>query len=386
MQSNHRMLPQAALSFIATVLCVSSLSSCSSKAMTRPRSEVIAEAQSQGLPIATVEEDRTRFFAADAVNKSRLLALLRTRSQNQNRDSSYRIGPQDEVEINVFDVPELNVTARVRESGFISLPLIGAVQAAGLTDNQLHDELAKRLASYVRDPQVTVFVSNFGSQKVAVMGAVRNPGTYPLKKGSNSVLELISQAGGISDRAGNLVNFIPAELSGISSSNDVEARARLALANDSGQQVMNSGIEIYLDQILGTTGGIPLEIPVKGGDMVVVPEAGKIMVEGEVQKVGQYDLGQQMTLLSALAASGGITYGAKVDEVEVIREAGIENKAHLVLSLEKVATGEERDIRLRNGDIVRVPSDSGRRMTQDTFEGISRILNFGVGGNVNIVN
>lgn len=127
-----------------------------------------------------------------------------------------------------------------------------------------------------------------------------------------------------------------------------------------------------------------MEIPVRGGDMIVVPEAGKVMVEGEVSKGGSFDLAQQMTLLGALAAAGGITYAAKVDEIEVVRAAGLQEKVHLVVDLAKVARGEERDPRLRNGDIVRVPSHSGRRLTQDTYEAITRIINFGVGSTYNI--
>jgi protein involved in polysaccharide export with SLBB domain len=146
----------------------------------------------------------------------------------------------------------------------------------------------------------------------------------------------------------------------------------------------DSGIEIYLDEVMGTSGGIPVEIPVRGGDMVIIPESGKVNVEGEVSKPGTYDLPQQMTLLSALAASGGITYSAKVDEVEVIRDVGGSEKARLVVDITKIGTGEERDVRLRNGDIVRIPSDGGRRLTQDTFDGLSRIINVGVGGSFNL--
>lgn len=369
----------SAVLILASVL---SISGCSSRGSTKPRSQIIAESEGKGVQVTSIEEDRKLFFEADQVNKNRLMNLVKRRAQGSNHDSNYRIGAQDEIEINVFDVPELNVTTRVRESGFVSLPLVGAVKASGLTESEFHDEVQKRLSGYVKHPELTVFISTYGSQKVAVMGAVSRPGTYPLKKGSNSILELISEAGGVNDRAGNYLNFIPSELSGISATNDVEARARLALASQDTGALRESGIQIYLDQVMGTNGGIPLEIPVHGGDMVIVPEAGKVLVEGEVQKVGQYDLGQQMTMLGAIAAAGGITYGAKVDEVEVERETGMERKAHLVVDLQKIASGEERDVRLRNGDIVRIPSDPGRRLSQDVFESISKIFNVGAGFSV----
>lgn len=117
--------------------------------------------------------------------------------------------------------------------------------------------------------------------------------------------------------------------------------------------------------------------------MLLVPEGGKITVEGEVKTPGAFELSQQMTLLSALASSGGITYGALVEEVEVIRS--LEGRpADSVVDLNRLASGEERDVRLRNGDLVRVPSHSGRRLGQDTFEGITQLINFGIGGTVSV--
>jgi polysaccharide export outer membrane protein len=367
---------------LATVL----LGGCVAKGITKPRSEIIEQAISNGQEIASIEEDRERFFGAMYEQQDKLLTLLQQRSSGGSRDANYRIGPQDELEINVFDVPELNLTARVGQSGFISLPLVGGVQALNLTEAELQKELTKRLSSYVRQPQVSVVVSHFGSQKVAVLGAVDKPGTYPLKKGTNSIIELISEAGGVSTKAGNYINFVPVELSGVSSSNDAEARARFALQSQAGGTTAMQPIEVALENVLGTSGGIPIEIPIRGGDMIIVPEGGKVMVEGEVTSPGAFELGQRMTLLGALAAASGVTYSAKLDEIEVVREASLQDKYHLVVSMEDLSSGKYPDIRLKNGDIVRVPSASGRRMSQDTFEGIAKMINFGIGGNVALAN
>ena len=364
-------------------LSLTVLSGCGSRNMTKPHSEVMQEARSRGIEMPDPAAERELFFSADSAHQKRLLSLLRKRSQGDSRDATYRVGPGDEIEVNVFDVPEMNVTVRVNQSGHVSLPLVGAVPAGGMTESDLREKLRQRLSSYVKNPQVSVFISQYASQKVSILGAVGTPGNYPLKKGSNSVLELLSEAGGISDKAGNFVNFIPSELSGISSSNDLESRARLALGMDNASKGRSTTIEIALDRILGTSGGIPLEIPVRGGDMIVVPESGKVMVEGEIEKAGSYELGNRASLLGALAAAGGITYGAKVDEVEVIREIG-GGKGRLIIDLERIAMGDEKDPPLRAGDIVRVPSDSSRRLRQDTFDGITKIINFGVGGSVNL--
>lgn len=360
------------------------IGACSTRSFIKPRSQIIEEAVSRGEYVPSIQEENALFNANEENQKQRLLALIRKRSHSEFRERSYRLGPGDEIEINVFDVPELNMTAPVRQSGFVSLPLVGAVKASGYTESEFADELKRRLSAFVRSPQVSIFVTNYAGHKVAVMGAIKQPGSYSLKKGANSLLELLSQAGGVSERAGNFLVFIPAELSGVSAENDAEERARLAMSMGK-EDVRSSGIEIYLDQILATGGGIPLEIPVRGGDMLIVPEAGKVMVEGEVFKGGSYEIGQQYTLLSALAAAGGITYGAKYDEVEVIREIGLNKKVRKIVDLEKIGSGEEKDVRIRNGDIVRIPSDSSRRLRQDTYESISKIINFGVGGNVNVV-
>lgn len=326
-----------------------------------------------------VDEERQRFESHERSQRERVEELMVRREQPSERDTSYRIGPGDEIEINVFDVPELNLTTRVRESGFVTLPLIGAVRAGGVTEGDLIADLNARLAKYLRNPQVSVFINNFGSQKVAVMGAVRKPGAYSLKKGQNSLIEIISQAGGITEKAGNYLDLVPGGGSiDYSPSED-------PLSAPTGAPAPNA-VQIPLASVLGTNGGMPIDVPLRSGDTIVIPEAGKIVVEGEVLRTGNYQINQQMTLLGALAASGGITYAAKIDEVEIVREIGPGDKARLVLDLEKIASGQEKDVPLKSGDVIRVPTHMGRRLQHDTFEGITRLINFGVGGNVNLAN
>ncbi len=367
------------------VIGLLTLLGCASKTFTPPRSQVIEEGRAAGIAMTSPDEDERAFWAYESGQRERLIELVKRRTGGEYRDPSYRLGVGDEVEVNVFDVDELNVTAKVRPSGFVSLPLVGAIKALGRTEVEFQEDLTKRLSAFVRNPQVNVFVANYGSQKVAVMGAVYRPGTFPLQKGANSILELLSQSGGVTERAGNTIIFIPAELSGISATGDVEARARLSFTAPGAAPTRESGIELLLPEVMGTAGGIPLEIPVRGGDMVILPEAGKVHIEGEVEKPGPYETGRDLTLLSALAAAGGITYSAKVDEVELVRDLPGGVKGRLIRDLQAIARGEQKDVRLKGGDLVRVPSDSGRRMTHDTFESIRGVLNFGIGGSVNLI-
>lgn len=111
--------------------------------------------------------------------------------------SEYRVGPQDLIEINVFQVADLNRTVRLNSAGQISLPLIGAISAGGKTVQELEAEIAKRLSErYLQNPQVSVFVKEFASQRVTLEGAIKNPGIYPLT-GKTTLIQAVAMAQGL---------------------------------------------------------------------------------------------------------------------------------------------------------------------------------------------
>jgi len=110
--------------------------------------------------------------------------------------NDYLIGPQDLLKIEVFGVEGLNRSVRVNSRGQIALPLVGLVQAGGLTGEQLAADIAARLAKdYLQNPQVTIFIEEFTSQRTAVVGAVKTPGVYPLK-GRTTLMQIVASAGG----------------------------------------------------------------------------------------------------------------------------------------------------------------------------------------------
>lgn len=115
--------------------------------------------------------------------------------------SEYRVGAQDLIEISVFQVGDLNRTVRVNSNGQISLPLIGLVQAGGKTVQELEAHIAEKLSSeYLQNPQVSVFVKEFTSQRVTLEGAIKSPGIYPIT-GRTSLLQAIAMADGVTDLA-----------------------------------------------------------------------------------------------------------------------------------------------------------------------------------------
>src|SRR5215813_7971509 len=110
--------------------------------------------------------------------------------------SGYKIGPLDVLELSVFKVPELSRVAQVAETGTVNLPLVGEVQAAGRTAQEIERDLTKKLAAkYLQSPQVSILIKEYNSQRVTVEGAVKRPGVYPIR-GKTSLL-LYSTAEGL---------------------------------------------------------------------------------------------------------------------------------------------------------------------------------------------
>ena len=121
-------------------------------------------------------------------------------SRTAHSDSSYVIGADDVLAINVWKEPDVSRSVPVRSDGKISLPLVGELTAGGQTPLQLEQEITKRLANYISEPEVTVIVTDSKSQRINILGMVVRPGTYMLT-GSATVLDAIAMAGGFKDFA-----------------------------------------------------------------------------------------------------------------------------------------------------------------------------------------
>lgn len=133
--------------------------------------------------------------AADELTKAAKLVSSPTGT------TPYKIGPQDVLDVSVFKVPELSKTVQVADSGHINLPLVGEVPAAGRTAQDVERELTKQLgAKYLQNPQVTVFVKEYNSQRVTIEGAVKKPGVYPIR-GRSTLLQAIATAEGLTEVA-----------------------------------------------------------------------------------------------------------------------------------------------------------------------------------------
>ena len=126
----------------------------------------------------------------------------------------YRIGKDDLIEVSVFEAPELGGASRVTATGTVTLPLVGAVDAAGHTVREVEEAIEQALKEkYVNDPHVTVFLREYASQPVSMIGAVRSPGIYQIK-GEKSLLDMLAMAQGLDGEAGNTIQIIRAKSSG----------------------------------------------------------------------------------------------------------------------------------------------------------------------------
>lgn len=324
------------------------------------------------------------FHAFDRAREEGLRRLIDDRSaliggSTAGVNGSYRIGTGDVLSLEVFGLDELKADLEVSPAGTISPALVGEVGAASLTIAELSQRLTDAYRTYVVNPQVRLSVKEFRSSAVSVVGAVEKPGLYPLKRNGMALSDILAAAGGRTELAGSQVILIPAPGSPGGGTPAPYAGGPTVMTVAS-PPVARRGIEIDIEDLYGSAEKAPVVIPLTAGDTISVPEAGTVEVDGEVAKPGSYKLSSRLSGVGAVAAAGGLTYSADVNNVEVIRDFGSGRKAVEVLDLEKVALNGQRDIRLRNGDVVRVPSEAGKFAKRQVVEMLNGVFRFGVTG------
>jgi polysaccharide export outer membrane protein len=315
-----------------------------------------------GAPLGTEQE----FHEYERNLKSRLDTLIAERSHllaPVQGQSGYAIGPGDIVQINVFGFNDLQTTTEISPAGTITLPLVGETPVMGQDPGMLRTHLSSAYSRFIKNPKVDVAVKTYQANRVSVIGEVSRPGMYPLRHNGQLLTELISEAGGRNPIASTRLILLPSP------------KASHPQGTHAAPSIMQgaSGVEIEIDDLMGRLDQRPVLVPLLAGDTVVIPEAGSYEVDGEVEKPGSYKITSQASVMSAIAAAGGFTYSADVKKVEVIREIGNGRKALASIDLEEVGLRGGSDIRLRPGDLIRVPSEPGRfleRQVVATLNGI----------------
>lgn len=260
------------------------------------------------------------------------------------KGQEYRIGNDDLIDINVFEDKDLNGTSRVTGAGTIALPLIGTVDVAGHTPQEVAASIENSLKEkYLNDAHVTVFIREYASQPVSVFGAVKVPNIYQIK-GQKSLLEMLTMAQGLDNEAGNTIQVIRAKKS--------------ADAGDDEQAKRADVISINIED-LAENGKTELNIPIYAGDTINVLRAGSIFVQGEVNHPNEFVLrkGKNVTVAQAISLANGTTKDARKSECLVIRYHRDGSREEIHADVEKIFRNQAPDVTMQPNDILFVPAN-----------------------------
>src|SRR5262245_10484155 len=187
------------------------------------------------------------------------------------------------------------------------------------------------------DPQVNLFVREYRSRQVAVTGAVEKPGLYSLASGADTISDMLSLAGGMKMEAAPRLQLIPAEPVKGDEAREFMAALPTQFRKDAAPFSVKSADPILIDLNSLTQGAnqIFLSLPVRPGDMIIVPSSGEVLVEGWVEKPGSYKITPGLTVLGAVVAAGGSLFPANTGSVRVIHLRKEEEKSISLVNLER---------------------------------------------------
>lgn len=273
------------------------------------------------IPVAQVFRPVLMVLALLSVSPALLLA---------QSAGDYVIGPQDVLAISIFDQPDLGGKYTVEADGTFTFPLIGRIKAGGLTIRAFEVDLKKRLADgFFRNPQVTVGIEQYRSQRVFIVGEVRQPGAYPLT-GDMTLIEALARAGSTLPSALGEALIVRAK-----DPKPVTAPTLPGAANTDGSDVVTVDIRAL------QSGALSQNVELRDGDTIFVPSAETIYVFGEVKSPGSYPIKRGTTVLQALSLAGGATQFAALNRIKIIR----------------IVSGEKKELKVKLSDAVQ-PGDT----------------------------
>jgi polysaccharide export outer membrane protein len=275
------------------------------------------------------------------------------------QDDRYRIGPTDVLDVRILNRPHLSREAvRVEGNGMIRMPLIDTeIQAACLTEGELAKEIATRYAKYYRNLQVDVFIKEYHSKQVAVIGAVNDQSRFELQRRVR-LLELLTYAKGPSQKAGQTINI-------------VHSTAPSPCKQTDDSRDVSSLLSSYkLSDVLR---GDPAANPyLEAGDIVTIPEADQVYVVGNVFMPLTIPLREPVTLTRAIAMAGGLRQDTKKDKIRVLRqEPGASTRKEITVDLSAIEKKSSEDLALLPNDIVDVPTSAGKSFFRSLVQGVA---------------
>jgi polysaccharide biosynthesis/export protein len=280
---------------------------------------------------------------------------------------NYLIGPEDVLTIDVFDVPELSkMDVQVGNDGTITVPLLGAVKAAGLTQRQLRAELTREWgAKYLQHPQVTLFIKEFKSRPVAVVGSVEKPGEYYLT-GRRTLVEVLAMAGGLAK-------------GGQAAGRDVLVQRPTGFKDlpqvDGLRQTDANTVAINLKKLVYEQDR-QLNLEIEPFDTVSVSRPDLVYLAGDFTKPGAYVLENKttVTVLEAVAMAQGVGANARTSKAAIIRRSQNGESTMVSFDLKKVLEGKAPDATLAANDILFVPNSAAKSVGRQSISSIIGIV------------
>jgi len=286
----------------------------------------------------------------------------------------YEIGPEDVLQISVFQVNDLNETVRVSNDGTIAVPLLGRLVVAGLTPDQLRKNLEQAYAkNLLQNPQVSVFVKEFHAQPVSVIGAVAKPGLYQIT-GPRTLIEALSMAGGLAsgkDAAPGKSVYITRQ-GGFGDLDPVPGMELIA----------PDKVAINIKDLLYTR-ATGLDIPIRPHDVIAVSKASVIYVAGSgVRKPGGFVLEDrdEVNVVQALAMAEGLAPDAAKHHARIIHTKADGSRVEIPVDIEEILKQKAPDPTLAANDILYIPLSGGkaalRKSTEAILQTVSGMLIF----------
>jgi len=268
--------------------------------------------------------------------------------------ADYVLGPGDQIGLIVPGLEDQynEKVFRIDASGDVTLPLVGRVHASGMSTATLETDLQIKLGTVLKNPQVVVNISTFGSESVSVLGAIRNPGIVQLQ-GRKTLFEVLSLAGGLQPEAGYLVQVTRS----LSNGNIPASNVR----TDSNAQV--SVASIRLKDIINIPNAAE-NIQILPGDSVSVPKAGIVYVVGSVSKPGGFPLDENESLsaLQVLSLAEGLQTTAASSSSRILRSTpGSPTRTEIPVNLNRLMSGNAPDVQLHADDILFVPGSKAKK-------------------------
>ena len=335
---------QRLYAFVAVGLCVV-LCGCVMRSANSPSSLNLMR-EGLGEPASFSDE-----VSRDLVRQTRELLAL--------RDQDYLVGPDDVLEISIFEW-EMTEEAktldfRVSESGAVSLPVLGVVPVAGKTLQGVQEEIERELSgrNVLQNPRVAVAVKEYRSRRISVIGAVNAPGVYALHENVSTLMDMLSLAGGPAAGAGEIAYVLR------------------------GAEGESEPLRIVVDmEELFERGRSDLNAVLRDGDVVYVPKAPLIYIYGAVRQPGGFPLHRSMRVLEALALAGGFSDRAAKRSCRLLRRSETASERVVDLNVVRIEQCKAPNLFLRDGDVLYAPESPGKTIASELWNVLRGVFTF----------